>query len=291
MPSLRHALVVRYVRRKLRQTPEATDEAQAHAIVIGRAALPRPAVPPSLAPRTRQSTIDGLSISVVEPPGPAPALRYVYLHGGAYVLPITDSHWTFISWLAEQTAAEVVVPEYALAPDATWTASRQQLLDLVGDDPEHTVLVGDSAGGGLALALAQAVVAEGRRLAGLVMMAPWVDLDVDETLGRVDDDPWLDADLLRSCGRFWAGQDEPRRPELSPIHGSMSGLPPTLVVSGTRDVLFPSSVALVEAMREAGVAVEHVVGRRLIHVYPLLPVPEAKAARAAIADFVAGLSR
>lgn len=217
-----------------------------------------------------------------------PAL--LYLHGGAYVGDLLPSHWRFAARLACQANAVVHVPRYPLAPENGWRTSRAALLALasgvgIGATP---ILVGDSAGGGLALALAQARAAEMSTSAPVVLVSPWVDLTLgqDPELMSATRDPWLDGPSLRQSGRLWAAGDDPASPEISPLHGSFDDLPPVLVLSGTRDILHPQAIALSGAIESAGGIVEAVTAPGLMHVYPLLPIPEARPAAERIATFI-----
>jgi acetyl esterase/lipase len=152
-------------------------------------------------------------------------------------------------------------------------------------------LMGDSAGGGLALALAQqAAGGPGPQPTGLVLVSPWVDLagDTPGTEEARADDPWLRLSKLRLYGGWWAGGDDLDRPEVSPLHGDCTGLPRTLVLCGTRDLLLPQVRAVVGRLRGAGVVVDYIEEPGLMHVYPVLPVPEARVARRRIAAFVEG---
>jgi len=123
-----------------------------------------------------------------------------------------------------------------------------------------------------------------------VLVAPWVDL-AGTTPGTEEarsQDPWLTLSKLRLYGAWWAGEDDVHRPEVSPLHGDLAGLPPLLVMCGTRDLLLPQVRELVRRATAAGTSVTYVEAPALLHVYPVLPVPEAGPARREIAAFVAG---
>lgn len=96
--------------------------------------------------------------------------------------------------------------------------------------------------------------------------------------------PWLVAEACRAGGRIWAGGDDLTLPHLSPLYGTMEGLPPTLLLSGTRNTLHPGVVELVRRLKRAEVALE--TGNGLIHVYPLLPIPEARGPIEMMAAFI-----
>ncbi len=229
------------------------------------------------------------------PPGPTPARTVLYVHGGGFVADVDRFHWWLAARSATATGARVVVPDYPLTPTHTWRDSLEPLLQLheqlAVESPQGVTLMGDSAGGGLALALAQQVTTRpGPQPTGLVLISPWVDLagDTPGTEEARAADPWLTLSKLRLYGGWWAGADDPHRPEVSPLHGDCSGLPRTLVLCGTRDLLLPQVRAVVDRIREAEVPVTYIEEPGLLHVYPVLPVPEAKAARRTIADFVLG---
>ena len=229
------------------------------------------------------------------PPGPTPARTVLYLHGGGFVAGVDTFQWWLAARLARVTRARFVVADYPLTPTHTWRNSLEPLLRLLEqlavESPQGVVLMGDSSGGGLALALAQQVArASGPQPTGLVLIAPWVDLagDTPGTEEARAADPWLTLSKLQLYGGWWAGDDEVHRPEVSPLHGDCHGLPPSLVLCGTRDLLLPQVRAVVDRLREADVAVTYVEEPGLLHVYPVLPVPEAKAARRTIADFIVG---
>jgi acetyl esterase/lipase len=87
---------------------------------------------------------------------------------------------------------------------------------------------------------------------------------------------------------MWAGSDDPARlaaPRVSPGLGDLEGLPPTLMLCGARDLLQPGCDALFDRAEEADWPMEYVVVPGLIHVYPLLPIPEAAEAMEQVVEF------
>jgi epsilon-lactone hydrolase len=223
-----------------------------------------------------------------------PQRTVLYLHGGGYVSGLDRFHWRYAARLAEHLGVRVVLPDYPLAPTHSWRDAVPALVELfeqlaVGS-PQGVVLMGDSAGGGLAVSLAQQVARRpGPQPTHLVAFAPWVDL-TGATPGTEDAaraDPWLSLTKLRLYGTWW-GAGDPRAPEGSPLLADPAGLPPTLVLCGTRDLLVPQSRALVARARDAGVEVSYVEEPGLLHVYPLLPVPEARRAFGQVLGFLGG---
>jgi monoterpene epsilon-lactone hydrolase len=197
--------------------------------------------------------------------------------------------------LAAATGARVVMPDYPLAPEHTWRDSFEQMTGLAARwaalPGEPMVLAGDSAGGGYALALAQALRERGGpQPTHLVLHAPWADLTTStpETEGVTLSDPWLFLGKLRAYAGWWAGSPEDLgRAEVSPVFGSLAGLPPAIMLYGTRDTLAPGCRLLTRRSVEDGWDLSVVEEPGLIHVYGLLPfAPEARRAFGQVVRFL-----
>jgi len=255
--------------------------------LLERGGSPAAPVPRSLAGRVEVAQVGGRPVSTVRPPaavgGPG---ALVYLHGGAFLSGIAPQHWRLVDRLATATGRPVHVPHYGLAPGAT-VRDAHHLLDVLADRlapqaPLH--LLGDSAGGNLALTAALRW-ADRPGVAGLTLVAPWLDLSMSNPgIDRVEPhDPWLSRAGLRSVAAHWADGHDLRDPAVSPLYADLDALPPTLVVVGSRDICLPDSELL--AARSAGVRLDIVEGSP--HVVPLLPTPEARAATERICRHVA----
>lgn len=228
----------------------------------------------------------GARVYDLSPPGGGAVDRAVlYLHGGAYTYEIESVHWQFVSYLARKVPARVTVPIYPLAPIATaertvaaMVALLAELID--GFGPGNVSVMGDSAGGGLSLAVAQQLRDTGapqpRRI---VLISPWLDVTMSDARQPAIEprDHLLGIDGLAECGRLYAGSLDLRDPRVSPLYGDLAGLAPIDVYAGTDDLLFPDSERLVERCREAGGAITLHRAEGMQHVYPLLPLIEAGA--------------
>lgn len=294
MPSLQHAVLATVIPR-IRRSSEVTDPEALRAEML--AATPAEAGPPRRVARGLEvGTVDGVGFPVhdVRVAGTEPTRTVLYLHGGGYVGGVDAAHWRYVARLARELGVRVVMPAYPLAPRHTWRDSHDAMLGLFEqvaiESPGGVVLAGDSAGGGYALALAQQVAARpGPQPTELVLVAPWVDL-TDGTPGTAEAaarDPWLKVSRLRTFGRWWAGDDDVTRPEVSPLNGDLAGLPRALMWCGTRDLLQPQCRLLADRAAEAGWDLTYVEEPGLIHVYPILPVPEARRAMAELTEFLA----
>lgn len=233
--------------------------------------------------RRRVGDFDSYTVS---PRARAAERTVLYVHGGSYVNEISAWHWVFVARLAD-AGCRVEVPVYGLAPRYT---HREALpfLEAVHRElsPGPLVLAGDSAGAGLVLAHTQRLGEDLARPRRLLLISPWVDLTMSHPDIRELDsaDPWLSPVGLGEAALAWSGGDDLADPRLSPLNGPMEGLPPTDVYVGTRDLFWPDVRRLCDRMAEAGVAVDLQEERGALHVYPLVPCPEGRAARTRIID-------
>jgi acetyl esterase/lipase len=290
MPSLSHQLLAALVPR-VRRAREMADEPGERARVeawhrnLDRS-LPTRAVP-GFARRWDATVTDiGFPCHVLTPRGGRPRRTLYNVHGGGYTAPIDAFHVRYATRLADRIGARVVMPDYPLAPEHTWADSHDALVSDAArwaGEEGGAVLAGDSAGGGLALAMALSMRDRGVTPAtSLVLHAPWVDLTTSTPETRALDavDPWLFIGKLEAYARWWAGSpDDLARPEVSPALADLAGLPRALVLYGTRDLLAPGCRLLVRRAREAGWELTALEEPDLIHVYGLLPVvPESRRA-------------
>ena len=235
----------------------------------------------------------GLRVWIVRPRRRRPVARVVYLHGGGYVHPLTADYWRLLRALAG-SPAEVVVPAYPLAPGATVDDVLPRLVDLVvqyeRDDPGlPTILMGDSAGGALALAVGQRLRAgSGPAPAAVVALCPWLDatLEGDAVRHLETADPMLAESGLRAAGRWWAGSRSPSDELVSPLHGELRGLPPLEVFIGDHDILRPAVDALALRAEREGVALRVREVPTMFHVWMTRLIPEGRRTRRELAVLV-----
>jgi epsilon-lactone hydrolase len=232
-----------------------------------RAARPASHAPPRGLGAQRDD-VGGWPVYTVSPVG-EPRAEVVYFHGGAYVNQIVRQHWSLVAQLVREAGARCVVPIYPLVPHAT---AAEVVDSATRFARPGVVLMGDSAGGGLALAVALRAPA-----ARLVLISPWVDAAVPYRDAPAD--TMLRRPGLAEAGRLYADGLSLDDPRVSPLHGDLSGLPPTTIFTGTRDLLDPDSRRLADAARAAGVEVDLHVCEGTPHVYPLLPTRDGAEAR------------
>lgn len=273
----------------------------------GLRALARPKGPsgPPAAIRRRyavSTTRDhGFDLHRVRPPGPATGVTVVYLHGGAYTSEIVSQHWALIGHLATRTGHEVIVPIYGLAPAHNGLQALAFVTAVIAAETgrgRRCYLVGDSAGGGLALLAAQAAgdgteprTGPAGAVAGVTAIAPWLDLSISNPeVDRIEPhDPWLRRPGLRPIAAAWADGVPLQDPRLSPIFGDLTRLPPVQILVGTRDITLPDCRLLRDRLPST-VPLTYHEQPGAVHVYPLLPVPEARGGRQAVIDHLSSVT-
>jgi monoterpene epsilon-lactone hydrolase len=214
----------------------------------------------------------------------------IFFHGGSYTKEIQGTHYRALAEFVRATGCHAVVPIYPLAPVSTAEQTVAVAARLTAELAERVgaadlVVMGDSAGGGLALAVAQALRDQGVIAARTVLIAPWLDVATDAPEARAlePDDAMLGIPGLQVSGRLYAGELALDDPRPSPIHGELAGLGPIAVFTGTADLLLSDSRRLRDLGRAAGVEVTLTEAPGMPHDYPLMRTPEGAAARREIA--------
>jgi len=215
----------------------------------------------------------------------------LYIHGGAYLNNFMPSHWSAMAEWAERTGCGIVTPNYPLLFRYTVKDAFPLMLQLYRQLQERysakrLIVMGDSAGGGFSLALAQQLKAASLPLPShLILISPWVDITGgDDALQAYD--TFLNNEVLRHVGADWASDLDLHDPMVSPLYGNMQGLPPTDLFTGTWEVFYTDILQTRDKMKAAGVDVRLHVKKKMGHVYPLWPCPEGKAARKEIAEII-----
>ena len=297
MPSLAHEALATLMHLTVHRRMPHDDEGMLAELTAAQL-RPRSFAPPRSLDRhvsLRVGVRHGWRTYEMAPWGPRlPAHRVVYFHGGGYVGEIDPNHWSVCRRIATLTPARVVVPIYPVAPgttaEVTVPTAAAIAADVIADailgggDAPLVSLLGGSESGGLGLGGGQ-VVEEGQIAAPrLVLIAPWVDAtmthsDIDVVGAR---DPMLSIPRLTRAGELYAGHLAVSDPRVSPINGSMTGLGPMTIFAGTRDLLLPDARRLRGRGPGGGLGRGDYAGGGLSHVFPILPLPEARQARRAI---------
>lgn len=216
----------------------------------------------------------------------APHTTILFVHGGSYVSGFDAFHITFLTRLANRLGVNILAPDYNPAPYGTAADAFRQITALYTqfrelNPHEKVILMGDSAGAGMALGLALDWAAKKIPAPeGIIAVSPWVDVNLSnpEIEAYTERDPMLVADTLRIDAREWADAWSMSDPRISPAFGDLKLLKDSQVTIfvGTDEILFPDVTDFATCLTSAGVRTKLHVGEKMIHDYPFLPLPEAK---------------
>ena len=191
-------------------------------------------------------------------------LTILYFHGGSYVAEASDNHWDFIQNIVKDTGATVILPDYPLAPKYNYKDVFNMVEPLYNEiikniNPENLVIMGDSAGGGISLALVEKLSQENITIPSkTILISPW--LDVRLTNPKIDEiqkqDKKLNKETLKLAGIAYGGNDGINSYLVNPIEGDLSKIKNVTILTGTNDILNPDVHLLQEKAKKINVAID-----------------------------------
>jgi acetyl esterase/lipase len=240
--------------------------------------------------------IDGIPAEWLIPEGTDPQKLVVYVHGGGYVSGSCNDHRAFVSKFAKNCGTTFLTYEYRLAPEHPYPAAVDDSVKVYlwildsGFKPENLLIAGESAGGGLCLAVLLALKEQNLPLpTAAVAISPWTDLscsgDSYQTKNKVSLAPLNSWIVFRN---HYIGNNPATLPLISPLYGDLKGLPPLFINSGTADELYDDGEEYARKAKASGVEVTFRKGEGMVHCFPLLApmFPEATVAMNEIVSFV-----
>jgi monoterpene epsilon-lactone hydrolase len=222
------------------------------------------------------TTLGGVPARWSTTPGASKERVLFYLHGGAYLLGSSLAYRSLFSELARAMGARGLALDYRLAPENPFPAavddavSGYRALLSKGIAPGSISIAGDSAGGGLTVAMLVAARDAGLPMPAAAMaISPWADLECTggSMVSKAADDPSLNREGLFALGSLYLNGASPRTPLASPLYANLTGLPPLLIQVGSLEVLLDDATRLAARAAEADVAVQLEVWPRMPHVW------------------------
>ena len=229
----------------------------------------------------QRSEFEGMPVWTLQSANPSGSY-VVGIHGGAAIFQPSIFNWIDYAAMARNTGATVIVPIYPLAPQGTAATVVPTMADLISSQidqhgAENVSVYGDSAGGNIGLAAVQELVRRGDPVPShMVLISPALDLTFSNPAMQFIDDPILSPEILRQYQQ-WAGDLDLTDPLVSPLYGSLAGLPPTAVYSGSLDVLSSDVLVLQDkALATPGTDFTFILRTGLLHNWAFVPwLPEA----------------
>lgn len=248
------------------------------------------------APRITELTVAGVACVQVTPTTGSQEHTVLYLYGGGCVTGTSMQDMPIMAALASHANVRVVTPQYRLAPENPWPAGLNDAYAVYCQlsrtcAPAGLAVVGESAGGNLALSLVQRALQQKVGLPDcLALLSPWCDLSLDHDYGNEDEsfDPSLSVAHLHAAAQLYVGSHPYHHPEISPLFGQYGpAFPATLITTGTRDRLSFDCERLAAKMFASGASVGLHAWKGLWHVFEFYDeAPEAAQSLQAIARFL-----
>jgi acetyl esterase/lipase len=212
--------------------------------------------------RRREAVVDQLVCEWLVPEKCDDAAVILYLHGGIYMLGSAVTHRRMVSFIAREAGMRAFIPNYRLAPEHPFPAAVEDATFIYrkmleqGIPASQIAVGGDSAGGGLAMAMLLALREADDPLPGAAfLMSPWLDLagEGKTLVTRASRDPWFEAGDMPEMVRRYCGERDPKDPLISPLYGEFSGLPPVLIQVGDHEILLSDSTRMADRLSDAWV--------------------------------------
>lgn len=245
----------------------------------------------------RHATIEGVACEWLIPEGCEDAPILYYLHGGAYMMGSPATHRQMLSFIARAAGVRALLPDYALAPENPFPAGLHDCLAVyhgllaAGANARHIMVGGDSAGGGMTMAMLVSLRDAGDDLpAATILLSPWLDLSAsgESMKTRKEKDPWFRPDFMEKIARKYAPEGDLDYPLVSPVFADATGLPETLIQVGDHEILLSDSTRLSDNISAAGGKVTLQVWPEMWHVFQFFVklMPESRRAIDDIAKFI-----
>lgn len=207
----------------------------------------------------------GRKVFIIEPKVKSKSKKYIlYFHGGSYVAETSNEHWNFLENLSKDTGYSIILPDYPLTPKYNYKDVFGMIEPLYKEiiekiDPEELIMMGDSAGGGMALALEEKLGEEYQKLPErLILISPW--LDTRMTNPEIDKIQPLDKDLkkeaLKIAGIAYSGEDGKDNYLVNPIDGPIEKLKNVTIYTGTYDILNPDVHTFIKRAKEKNIDID-----------------------------------
>ncbi|MHB8963839.1 MAG: alpha/beta hydrolase fold domain-containing protein [Saccharofermentanales bacterium] len=234
------------------------------------------------------------NIFTIRPDSGRTKKHILFLHGGGYINGFHLTHWLFIHTLVSEAHCTVVAPDYPLAPKATYKDTFAMVIPIyiklakkVGS--KNLILMGDSAGGGFALALAQKMKELNMPQPDqIILLSPWLDVTLEnkEVIIEDENDPMLCISGLQEIGQAYAGNADPHHYMISPINGPVEGLGKISIFIGTKEILAADARKFKDMALSEGVVIDYYEYQDMIHDWVLYELPESRQAKDQIIELI-----
>ncbi|GAB0167830.1 alpha/beta hydrolase [Lysinibacillus sp. CTST325] len=222
----------------------------------------------------------------------------LYLNGGAWTNQPLNFHWWFLDKMAQSLNAKIIVPIYPKVPHFNHKDTYPKILNLykeileTAESCEQLTIMGDSAGGNIALGLAHLLKMNHLpQPKDIILLSACVDMSFENPYipEYEEKDPMLASEGMEVITKIWAADKDLKDALISPIYGDFKGLGKITHFIGTHESLYPDAIKLDEKLTEQGIEINTFVYPKMNHVFVVMPIPEALDAQQKIIKIICSL--
>lgn len=245
--------------------------------------------------RVNHQTFQGKGFTTFESKEKVTKNHIIFFHGGAYIFKTTQGHWRLTENIVKSSFCRMTHIDYPLAPEHYYIETFKMVSGayelLINQYPtDNFIFMGDSAGGGLALAFAQKLVKEKHEKLPerIVLLSPWLDLTMSNpAIKKLEDsDHILTLKMLRHAGLKYSNGENQDQYLLSPINGTFNNLPKTIVFYGTEELFYADCIRLKSMIDSSSQNIIFREYQKMQHDWSLFPIPESKQLVVEVCDFI-----
>lgn len=280
-PSVRSRLIKLIVR--LSGLKKIMELFSSSSVAIDLSGTPHPSSSIKKVAYVQESTENGKTVFTLLPKNNPSGSVVLYLHGGAFTINFTRPHWNFIRDLMIQNQCSIVAPDFPLLPQHDYLERLNMIYAVYQTinqktDSRNIVLMGDSSGGNMALALAQLLKEKGQNIPSqVILLSPWLDVSMSnpELKTNLPKDPMLPYQGAIKVGKAHAGQSRTDFYQVSPLYGSLKDIGEISLFTGTEDILHPDARKLKGMAKEQQADLNYFQYNGMMHTWMLFDMPES----------------
>lgn len=232
----------------------------------------------------KEQTFEDMQVFILNNQKSSSQMVILYIHGGAWTNQPLNLHWLFMDKMAQALNAKVIAPIYPKVPHFSYQDTYPKMLNLYKEilasieSSNQLTIIGDSAGGNIALGLIQLLKRDGLpQPQDIMLLSACVDMSLENPLIQEyeENDPMLASEGMEVITKIWAADKALKDPIISPIYGDFQGVGKITHFIGSHESLYPDAIQFDEKLTEQGVAINTFVYPKMNHVFVVMPIPEA----------------
>lgn len=232
----------------------------------------------------KEQTFEDMQVFILNDQKSSSQMVILYIHGGAWTNQPLNLHWLFMDKIAQALNAKVIAPIYPKVPHFSYQDTYPKMLSLYKEilasieSSNQLTIIGDSAGGNIALGLIQLLKRDGLpQPQDIILLSACVDMSLENPLIQEyeENDPMLASEGMEVITKIWAADKALKDPIISPIYGDFQGVGKITHFIGSHESLYPDAIQFDEKLTEQGVAIDTFVYPKMNHVFVVMPIPEA----------------